>query len=101
MNKRESQSSLSPRPQQGEPKENYTPGGPGPPSSPATPAPASSYKLSSPSPGSFLLVLTHPTLVFFKKTKTASVDFSFQSHLPKGPSDVPTHAPSRFPSTVS
>ena len=46
-----------------EKKGNYTPGGPGLPSSPASPAPASSCKLFSPSSGSFLLVLTHPTLV--------------------------------------
>ena len=59
-----------------------TPGGPGPPSSPASPAPASSCQLSSPSSGSFLLVLMHPTLVLLKNTKTASVDF-FQSHLPE------------------
>ena len=31
-----------------------------------------------------LLALMHPTLVFAKKSKTASVDFSLHSHLTEG-----------------
>ena len=56
---------------------NYIAGEPGPPSSPSSPEPASWY-LSS---GSLLLVLMHPILVSFNNSKTASVDFSFNSHL--------------------
>ena len=43
--------------------------------------------LTSPShfpPGSFPLVLMHPTLVSLRNLKTASVAFSFQSHLTEG-----------------
>ena len=69
---------------EGRNKGNYQPGGPGLPSSPSSPAPAPSCQLSSLSSGSFLLIPMHPTLVLLEYTETASVDFSFQSHLPEG-----------------
>ena len=61
-------------------KRNYICGVPGPPSSLSpldTPPPHSSS-------GGFRLVLMRPTLVSVRYPKTASVAFSFQSHLTEG-----------------
>ena len=63
-------------------RENTCYGGPGPLSSPSP----SNLTPSHSSPGGFLLALMHPTLVlvYLKNVRTASVAFSFQSHLTEG-----------------